>query len=67
MLHTGTMFAVIAFFWNQWKETYFSGGEAFKQFAGLLIWATLLTGIVGLATQEGHRKDLVSWGRKGRD
>ena len=23
MLHTGTMFAVIAYFWNQWRETYF--------------------------------------------
>jgi undecaprenyl-diphosphatase len=24
MLHTGTMFAVIAFFWNTWKKAYFS-------------------------------------------
>ena len=22
MLHTGTMFAVIVYFWNQWKRTY---------------------------------------------
>ena len=28
MLHTGTMFAVIAYFWNQWKKTYFSSGDA---------------------------------------
>jgi undecaprenyl-diphosphatase len=47
MLHTGTMFAVIAYFWKTWKETFFSSGEAFKRFAVLAIWATLLTGIVG--------------------
>jgi undecaprenyl-diphosphatase len=58
MLHTGTMFAVIAFFWNKWKETYFSGGKAFKQFAGLLIWATLLTGIVGEAIKKVIEKTL---------
>lgn len=58
MLHTGTMFAVIAFFWNKWKETYFSGAEAFKQFAGLLIWATLLTGIVGEAIKKVIEKTL---------
>lgn len=32
MLHTGTMFAVIAYFWKQWKRTYFSSGDAFKRF-----------------------------------
>jgi len=47
MLHTGTMFAVIAYFWNQWKHTYFSSSDAFKRFAVRLIWATLLTGILG--------------------
>jgi undecaprenyl-diphosphatase len=47
MLHTGTMFAVIAFFWNSWKEEYFSSTNRFKQFAILVIWATLLTGLVG--------------------
>ena len=33
MLHTGTMFAVIAYFWNQWKQTYFASADAFKRFA----------------------------------
>ncbi|HEX3569556.1 MAG TPA: undecaprenyl-diphosphate phosphatase [Acidobacteriaceae bacterium] len=47
MLHTGTMFAVIAYFWQQWKQTYFSSSDAFKRFAIRLIWATLLTGILG--------------------
>ncbi len=47
MLHTGTMFAVIVYFWNQWKKTYFSSGDAFKRFLIRLIWASLLTGVIG--------------------
>ncbi len=47
MLHTGTMFAVIVYFWRTWKQAYFSSREAFKPFAVNLVWATLLTGIVG--------------------
>src|ERR1700729_872978 len=47
MLHTGTMFAVIVYFWNQWKKTYFSSGDAFKRFMVRLIWASLLTGVIG--------------------
>src|SRR6202046_3546698 len=47
MLHTGTMFAVIVYFWNQWKKTYFASSDAFKRFAIRVIWATALTGVVG--------------------
>jgi undecaprenyl-diphosphatase len=47
MLHTGTMVAVILYFRNAWKTAYFSSREAFRRFAMLLIWATLLTGIIG--------------------
>jgi undecaprenyl-diphosphatase len=47
MLHTGTMFAVIAYFWKQWVQTYFSSADAFKRFAVRLLWATALTGVVG--------------------
>jgi undecaprenyl-diphosphatase len=47
MLHTGTMFAVIAYFWSQWKKTYFSSGDAFKRFLVRLIWASLLTAVMG--------------------
>ena len=49
MLHTGTMFAVIAYFWKQWVQTYFASADAFKRFAVRLIYATALTGIVGEA------------------
>jgi undecaprenyl-diphosphatase len=47
MLHTGTMFAVILYFWNQWRKTYFESAAKFKQFAWLIILATVLTGIIG--------------------
>ena len=49
MLHTGTMFAVIAYFWRQWRQSYFATADAFKRFALRLIYATALTGIVGEA------------------
>src|ERR1035441_9414774 len=47
MLHSGTMFAAIAYFWKQWKQTYFASVDAFKRVAVRLIWATALTGVVG--------------------
>jgi undecaprenyl-diphosphatase len=47
MLHTGTMFAVLVYFWKTWKQVYFSSRDAFRRFAILAVWATLLTGIVG--------------------
>ena len=47
MLHTGTMFAVIVYFWRQWAQTYFSSADAFKRFLIRLIWATAITGIIG--------------------
>src|SRR5580693_8666627 len=47
MLHTGTMFAVLVYFWRTWKKVYFSSRDAFRRFAILAIWATLLTGLVG--------------------
>jgi undecaprenyl-diphosphatase len=58
MLHTGTMFAVIAYFWKTWKETFFSSSEAFKRFAVLVIWATFLTAIIGEALKKIIEKTL---------
>src|SRR4051794_6200034 len=52
MLHTGTMFAVIAYFWKQWKHTYFASSDAFKRFAVRVIYATALTGVVGLVLKK---------------
>jgi len=56
MLHTGTMFAVIVYFWKQWMKTYFQSAEAFKRIFVLLFVATLLTGIVGEALIKGIEK-----------
>ena len=47
MLHTGTMFAVIVFFWTQWKRAYFATADAFKRFAIRAVWATFLTAVIG--------------------
>jgi undecaprenyl-diphosphatase len=47
MLHTGTMFAVIVYFWNQWNQTYFYSVAAFRHVAVNLILATALTGCTG--------------------
>jgi undecaprenyl-diphosphatase len=49
MLHTGTMFAVIVYFWSQWRVTFFHSMAAFKKFAVLIILATVLTGAIGEA------------------
>ncbi|HJV35803.1 undecaprenyl-diphosphate phosphatase [Geomonas sp.] len=51
MLHTGTMFAVILFFWKGWKESFFSSSKRFKKFCGRIFIATLLTGVVGLGVK----------------
>ena len=47
MLHTGTMFAVIVYFWKQWRATYFQSADTFKHFAWLTILATFWTGLIG--------------------
>lgn len=47
MLHTGTMLAVIVYFWKQWRRTYFESAASFKRYASLLIVATVITGIIG--------------------
>jgi undecaprenyl-diphosphatase len=52
MLHTGTMLSVIVYFWKAWKETYFSSAAAFNRFLARLLWATLLTGLLGEALRK---------------
>ena len=47
MPHTGTMFAVIVYFWQQWRSTYFQSARAFQSFAGLVIIAAALTAVIG--------------------
>ena len=47
MLHTGTMFAVIVYFWKGWKRDYFASGGQLQWFAIQIGIATLCTGVVG--------------------
>jgi undecaprenyl-diphosphatase len=51
MLHTGTMFAVIAYFWKSWKQHYFSSVTKFKAIVLDVIIATIVTVVVGIALQ----------------
>jgi len=51
MLHTGTMFAVIVYFWRAWKDDYFSSAAAFQSVAINIVIATVITGVIGLALQ----------------
>jgi undecaprenyl-diphosphatase len=48
MLHTGTMFAVIVYFWRAWKRAFFSSRYALNKFAVQVIIATGITGVIGL-------------------
>lgn len=48
MLHTGTMFAVIIFFWKSWKDSFFSSRRTFWVSVKLIMGATLVTGVIGL-------------------
>ena len=47
MLHTGTMIAVIVYFWQRWREAYFHSVPQFRNFAIALVVATVFTGVVG--------------------
>ena len=67
MLHTGTMFAVIVYFWQQWRRAYFATADAFKRFAIRAVWATFLTGIIGYPHHQAHREDRLPRRAQGRD
>jgi undecaprenyl-diphosphatase len=47
MLHTGTMVAVIVYFWPQWRGTYFQSKPAFRAFARQVLIATFCTALIG--------------------
>ena len=47
LLHTGTMFAVIVYFWRRWVREFLSSWAKLLRFVKLVFAATLLTGLVG--------------------
>jgi len=67
MLHTGTMFAVIAYFWRAWKTSIFASQAVFMQQATRLLLATVLTGAVGYPLIKGIEKGLEKSGYLVRD
>lgn len=50
MLHTGTMFAVLFYFWNRWKHLMGPSQPRFH-FLKMIVVATTCTGILGLGLQ----------------
>jgi undecaprenyl-diphosphatase len=47
MLHTGTMVAVIVYFWRRWHRAFFTTWADFKTFAWALVVASALTALIG--------------------
>ncbi|MGO9446727.1 MAG: undecaprenyl-diphosphate phosphatase [Thiobacillaceae bacterium] len=52
MLHTGTMLAVIVYFWKSWQKRYFTSMPTFTTFIKEVVVATVLTGIIGLVLMQ---------------
>ena len=48
LLHTGTMCAVIVYFWKDWSRHYFGSAAALTRFALLIVVASALTGAIAL-------------------
>ncbi|MGA3170259.1 MAG: undecaprenyl-diphosphate phosphatase [Chthoniobacteraceae bacterium] len=59
MLHTGTMFAVIVYFWNGWRRDYFSSRLKGKDFIVQVIVATVCTLVVYKAVEIVAKKVLL--------
>lgn len=59
MLHTGTMLAVILFFWNSWKKTFFTSRKIFWYSVKLITTATFLTLLAGLLLKSVIEKSLL--------
>src|SRR5438874_239203 len=53
MLHTGTMFAAIVYFWSGWKALLFPKDTpgAGRRFVLMILLATAVTGVLGLGLQ----------------
>jgi undecaprenyl-diphosphatase len=52
MLHTGTMFAVIFYFWKSWKVSFFASHHQFMAGLKVIMLATIFTGAVGLTLKK---------------
>ena len=59
MLHTGTMIAVIVYFWRRWYRAFFSKKLDFRYFLVALILAIIMTAVVGGGIIEAIEKGLL--------
>ncbi len=59
MLHTGTMFAVILYFWQAWQRQFFASRAQFVQAVKVIVVATVVTGAIGLVLKELIEKVLM--------
>ncbi|MGA7538954.1 MAG: undecaprenyl-diphosphate phosphatase [Steroidobacteraceae bacterium] len=62
MLHTGTMIAVIVYFWSRWRRAFFNSVPELKNFGVALVVATILTALVGGGILEFIEKVLMHQG-----
>src|SRR5215472_14867045 len=51
LLHTGTMLAVIAYFWRRWANEFFSSWSRLYPFAQLIVVASICSAVVFLPVQ----------------
>jgi undecaprenyl-diphosphatase len=56
MLHTGTMVAVIVYFWRRWQRAFFQSKTDLRTFAWAVVVATALTVVVGGSLVEAIEK-----------
>ncbi len=59
MLHTGTMGAVIAYFWKSWRRTFFSSREKFARAAWTVVVATVVSAVVYLPLEHLVKRTLL--------
>jgi undecaprenyl-diphosphatase len=64
MLHTGTMVAVIAYFWKSWARSFFPNPVAAGRSVGRIVLATIVTAVVALVLKVLIEKVLLG-GRPG--
>jgi undecaprenyl-diphosphatase len=67
MLHTGTMFAVIFYFWRAWKNSMFASRTVLRQQVARLLTATMLTAAVGVPLILGIEKGAEKSGYLAKD
>jgi undecaprenyl-diphosphatase len=49
VLHTGTMFAVLVYFWPAWRERVFASAASLRSFAWRVLLASFATAVLGYA------------------